>query len=116
MHKKLLVLGLFTFGIAGCAVFQKSTEEASSSASVTYAQHIEPIMKAKCTPCHYPETGKADMLDTYESVRKHINGIIYRVQLSPGDYDYMPYKEKKPAVTAEEVALMQQWKAEGFAK
>lgn len=116
MYKKLLVLGIFTFGIAGCAVFQKSSDTAASSASVSYAEHIEPIMKAKCTPCHYPETGKADMLDTYESVRKHINGIIHRVQLDPTAYDYMPYNQKKPAVTAEEVALMQQWKAEGFAK
>lgn len=114
MYKKLFVLAAFTFGIAGCAMMQKG--DASASATVTYSKHIEPIMQAKCTPCHYPERGKADMLDTYASVRKHINGIIHRVQLDPTDYDYMPYNQKKPAVTEAELALFQQWKAEGFAE
>ena len=56
------------------------------------------------------------MLNTYESVKKHANGILHRIQLDPGNSDYMPFKQKKPAVTADEIALIQQWKAEGFAK
>lgn len=113
MYKKLLVGGLIIFGAASCAMFKSS---AATESSVSYAQHIEPIMQAKCTPCHYPETGKADMLNTYESVKRHANGILHRIQLDPSDSHYMPFKQKKPAVTTDEIALIQQWKAEGFAK
>jgi 3-hydroxy-3-methylglutaryl CoA synthase len=111
MFKKLFVLGLVSLSIAGCAMMQKSS---SANASVSYTEHIEPIMRAKCTPCHYPDKGKVDMLDTYTAVRKHINDILYRIQLAPTDFDYMPYNQKKPAVTEAEIALFQQWKAEGF--
>lgn len=113
MLKKVLSLSLIFLAVAGCALFQSAP---AARATVSYTEHIEPIMKAKCTPCHYPETGKVDMLDTYESVRRHIGGIIYRIQLSPDNKKYMPFKQKKEAVTAEEVALFEQWKAEGFAK
>lgn len=56
------------------------------------------------------------MLDTYESVRRHIGGIIYRIQLSPDNKKYMPFKQNKEAVTTEEIALFEQWRAEGFVK
>jgi len=113
MNRRILVLFAFTLSVASCAVFQSKPAQ---NASVTYTQHIEPIIKAKCTPCHYPETGKADMLNTYDLVRSHIGGIIYRVQLDPENKRYMPYKQKKEALTADEIALLQQWKAEGFGK
>lgn len=112
MLKKIFTLSLLTIVVAGCALFQGTP---ASEATVTYSKHIEPIMKAKCTPCHYPETGKVDMLDTYDSVRKHIGGIIYRVQLSPDKKKYMPFKQKKEAMSPQEIALFEQWKAEGFA-
>lgn len=113
MLKKILTLSCLVLAVAGCALFQSAP---ATNASVSYSEHIEPIMKAKCTPCHYPETGKADMLDTYASVRRHIGAIIYRIQLSPDHKKYMPFKQKKEAVTAEEIALFEQWKAEGFAE
>lgn len=116
MIKKAFILSLLVTGAASCAMFKSSGETQSQTASVNYTQHIEPIMQAKCTPCHYPERGRADRLHTYESVRKHINDILYRVQLSPDHKKYMPFKQKKEGLSAEEINLFQQWKAEGFAK
>ncbi len=113
MIKKILTLAFITFTIAGCAIFQSPSEPA---VKVSYATDIAPIIATKCSPCHFPEKGKVAYLHTYELVRREISDILYRVQLKPSSKDYMPFKQKKEAVTEAEVALMQQWKAEGFAK
>ena len=116
MIKKILVLGVFSLSVVGCAMFKSSPSESKTEASVTYTKDIQPIMAAKCSPCHFPETGKVDRLHTYAAVRKHIDDIIYRIQLDPDNKRYMPFKQKKDAVSAAEINLFQQWKAEGFAE
>ncbi len=110
--KKLITLGALVLLISQCALFQGKSE---TNASVSYARDLAPLMEKNCSPCHFPERGRADMLDNYDRVRRHIRGILTRVQLDPSNEDYMPFKQKKPAWTAQEIALFQQWQAEGFA-
>ncbi len=113
--KKLLVLSLATFLVSQCAMFKGAASEAAADATVSYARDLAPLMEKNCAPCHFPDKGKADMLNDYDKVRRHIRGILYRVQLDPSKADYMPYKQKKAGWTAEEIALFQTWQAEGFA-
>ena len=77
---------------------------------VSYATDIVPIMSRSCSPCHYPaQGGKKEALDSYASVSKHAQDIIARVTLPQTDAKFMPYNLKKPALTAEEVALLKAW-------
>lgn len=116
MLKKVLVLSFLFIGLAGCAIFRSNTNESSAKVSLSYAQHIKPIMEAKCSPCHFPTSGKVEMLDSYEAVRKHFTDIIFRVKLNPEHKKYMPFKQKKPGLSPAEIAKFQMWRAEGFAE
>ena len=93
---------------------QSATREAAPDA-ITYTGHIRPIMVEKCTPCHFPKEGKKKMLDTYEATRNNIVEILGRIELSPEDEAFMPFKSKKPPLTAEEIELFETWMSSGMA-
>lgn len=76
-----------------------------------YEKDIRPIMAAKCTPCHFPETGKKMMLNTYEATQANIQDILRRVQLPADHVEFMPFKSKKAPLTAEETKLLKDWAA-----
>lgn len=113
--KKVFVLVGMLFLASQCGMYKSGGSVSASEASVSYARDLAPLMLKNCAPCHFPETGKADQLDNYDRVRRHIRGILHRVQLDPSNDSYMPFKQKKPAWTEAEIALFQQWQAEGFA-
>ena len=101
--------------------FCKPAQQASTAtsapivASITYEKDIRPIMLNSCTPCHFPEQGKKKMLDTYAATRDNINDIIQRVQLPTTEEKYMPFRSKKPALTADQVKLLKDWVKQGMA-
>lgn len=116
MKTRYLLL-IAAFGLIvyqSCTSSKKAT--ATSLSAVTYDKDIKPIMIASCTPCHFPEEGKKKYLDTYNSVASNIDDIIKRVKLPEDDKDFMPFKLKKPALTAEEIALFEEWKMSGMAQ
>lgn len=116
MHtKKILLVGLLALFVSQCGALKNSSTSAAADATVSYARDLAPLMQKNCAPCHFPDKGKADMLNDYDKVRRHIKGILYRVQLDPSKADYMPFKQKKAGWTADEIALFQLWQAEGFA-
>ncbi len=73
-------------------------------------------MLQKCTPCHFPERGRKEMLDTYKATKKYASDIIKRVQLSPEEIKFMPFKSKRPALTKEELKLFNDWIAQNMPK
>lgn len=81
---------------------------------VSYTKDIKPVMLQSCTPCHFPDQGKKKMLDTYESTKANIEDILTRVQLPEDEIKYMPFKNKKPALTSEEIIKIKRWVAQGF--
>jgi uncharacterized membrane protein len=81
---------------------------------VSYEKDIKPILLGKCTPCHFPETGKKKMLDNYAAVKTDVNEILRRVKLNPEEAAYMPFKSKKPALTADEIAMLDNWLKQGM--
>ena len=81
---------------------------------VTYTNNIKPIMLQKCTPCHFPERGRKKMLNTFSSTKENIKDIMNRVQLPIGDKKFMPFKNKRPALTKEEIQLLSDWIAQSM--
>lgn len=71
-------------------------------------------MLGKCTPCHFPEQGKKKMLDTYAAVKTDVNEILRRVKLHPEEAAFMPFKSKRPALTPEEIKLLDDWLKQGM--
>jgi uncharacterized membrane protein len=91
-----------------------SVPEAPSVPLVSYEKDIKPLMVGKCTPCHFPETGKKKMLDTYAAVKTDVNEIIRRVKLNPEEAAFMPFKSKKPQLTPDEIQLLDNWLKQGM--
>lgn len=109
---KKIVFAIFLIFIFSTLQFCKSSKKATSKKneiSVTYTQNIAPLLERSCTPCHFPDKGRKKMLNTFEAVKENIDDILRRVQLPETDKDYMPFKSKKPALTAEEIDLLKTW-------
>lgn len=110
----ILLLLLLSMTLQFCGTSKKTIPAEPDAMAVhraAYDRDIQPIMAAKCTPCHFPETGKKMMLDTYEATRDNIQDILRRVQLPADHMEFMPFKSKKPALTAEEIQLLKDWGA-----
>ena len=85
--------------------------------TVSYVSDISPIIKAYCTPCHFPEEGgKKPPFDSYETVSNNVDSILYRVQLPLTHPKFMPFKLKKPALSDSLINVIKLWKEEGMAK
>ena len=114
----IAILSLFTFSF--CTSSKKttspSTSEPVANPAFTYEKNVAPIMMASCSPCHFPETGKKKLLDTYEATAKNIVDILERVQLPIDHEGYMPFKSKKPALTDREIAILKKWQEDKMPK
>ena len=112
--KKLLLFAAFSITIA---LFTqcRSTKAVTAQKKLTYAADIQPIMAEKCTPCHFPDKGgRIEALNSYASVKSHIDDIIRRIELNPGEKGYMPMK--KPKLSDSTINVFKQWKADGLAE
>jgi uncharacterized membrane protein len=100
-----------------CKPSQTTTADASQKIAVnpvSYEKDIKPLMLERCTPCHFPETGKKKLLDTYVATKTDVNEIISRIKLRPEEPKFMPFKNKKPALTEKEVQMFQDWLTQGM--
>jgi mono/diheme cytochrome c family protein len=113
--KQLITIGIVLSSVIVFSCTKKASPgktEAAKAPAVTYAGNVKALVQAKCTPCHIPaEGGRKAALDNYEAVKKYIDDMITRVQLAPTEKGYMPFK--KPALSAEEIALLKSWKDAG---
>ena len=120
-NKLQLILGLsiVLFSFQQCKVSKPTTvakSETEVENLISYERHIKPMLLEKCTPCHFPEQGTKKMLDTYQAVSKSMDDIILRVELDPSEKGYMPFKSKKPALTAEEIQTLKDWVSQGMSE
>ncbi|MCB0427677.1 MAG: hypothetical protein KDD20_04385 [Mangrovimonas sp.] len=116
-------LSTFSFFLVATLVLQtcgsaKSVDSGyiTTGPAVSYETDISPMMTRSCAPCHFPEEGKKQPLNTLESVKEHIDDILVRVQLPESNFKYMPFKSKKPALTADEITMLKRWAGQGFPK
>ena len=108
----LPLLILLSFSLQFCKSTKTTTEtkkEIPAADLVSYQKHILPIMQKSCTPCHFPEEGKKEMLDTYEATAKHSRDILERIQMPESEIKFMPFKSKKTPLSDEEINLFKTW-------
>ena len=91
--KKVLVPAIF---LATLVVFQfcSSSKIAQKAPKITYANKIQSVIQGNCSPCHVGNA-RSGHLDSYDSARAHINEIVRRIQLNPGEKDFMPSRHSK---------------------
>lgn len=112
-----LVVAVLFLQTCGSAKSTASTDKyITTGPDVSYAADVTPIMTKSCTPCHFPPDGKKEALDSYESVKANIDYILSRVQLPESDMRFMPFKNKKPSLTKEEIDVLKRWAGKGFAQ
>ena len=112
MHKQAAAPEAAPMEAPEAAVAEAAPMEAASS-GVTYSGDIQPLMMESCSPCHFPAKGKKEMLHTFAATVKHMDDIIYRIQLPTDSTEFMPYKSKRDPLTAEQIQLFLDWRDAG---
>lgn len=97
-----------------CGTAKNSTKKKKNL--ISYAERISPIMENSCAPCHYPETGKKKLLDTYEATKENIVSILDRVEREKNARGFMPRGSKNPHFTPDQIQLLKDWMSEGMAE
>jgi WD40 repeat protein len=93
---------------------------AGADESVNYEEHIKPIFRQHCLSCHGDDKEKADLnLQSYATTLKGGSGgvavvagrssqsLLFKSITDPDDDARMP--PKKPAIPAEQLAMIQKW-------
>ncbi len=85
--------------------------------SVSYAADIAPMIKASCTPCHFPsEGGRKVALDSYAGVKDEIRDVLRSIKLPKDNHDFMPFQNKKTALTDAQIKTIEAWQLSGMAQ
>lgn len=116
VSKLLMLMILFSFTMY-CTSAQSSTlteAQLKSGDYVSYDKDLYPIMQRSCTPCHFPERGRKQMLDSYDNTKDFIKDIIARISLPEDNDKYMPFKKKRQGLSSDEVQLFKTWLAQGM--
>lgn len=80
----------------------------------TYSTDISTVIMNDCVPCHIPaKGGRKKSYDNYENVKTDIDEIIRRIELSPTDKEFMPFKKtaKLPDST---IVKFKKWRDDGL--
>ncbi len=87
--------------------------ETPKSNKVTYEGAVQPLIQAKCNPCHLPSKGgrKADF-ETFGNAVKYSADMVIRIQQNPGEQGFMPFKGTK--LSADEITVFKKWLSDGF--
>lgn len=119
LNKTLAMAGVVLF-VAACS--HKTTPASAltpdpnyDGPKVSYTKDIAPILSRSCSPCHFPALdGNKQPLDTYEAVKDELEDVVYRTQLPSDHFRHMPYRGKKPDLSAEEIEMLKNWARGGF--
>ena len=113
MKKTILLSSIclsFVIIIVSC-----SRKSAAALASKKQADHVamyetivKPLIAIKCSPCHLPAAGgNKKPLDSYDNVKAVADDLVRRIELTPGEKGFMPFKKAKLSV--EEIAVVKKW-------
>lgn len=108
-----ITLLLLTIAFQNCGSSKKATTPVAN-ATTSFNKDIMPMIQASCAPCHFPPDGHKEPLNSLETVKANIDHVIERVKLPKDDRRFMPMMNKKPALTEEQIALLEKWKSEGM--
>jgi mono/diheme cytochrome c family protein/peroxiredoxin len=104
--------------VVGCFLTLPETGAEAAPAQVTFAEHVAPILYAKCTSCHRPGDIGSFPLQTYNDAKRWAKEIKYYTQRR-----LMPPWKPTPGfakfknefyLTDEEIALIARWVDSGM--
>ena len=101
------------FVLQNCSSSKNATAKIAEPV-VSFKKDITPMLKASCTPCHFPPDGRKEPLNTYEAVKKNIADMINRVKLPKDDAKFMPFKNKRPALSDSSIKVLEQWQKQNM--
>lgn len=108
---KRLYYIVFGVVLIGCGA--KEANETEVPESVTWSEHIAPIVFKNCSPCHRPgESGPFNLL-TYEDAVKNANKIKFVTQTKfmppwPADPGYVHFSDER-GLSDTTIALIKKW-------
>ena len=106
MKKRLVFLLLPAFAILQfCSPSKKATVVKSN-----FEENIKPLVSTSCSPCH--TTGNKSKLLEFAVAKEQADDIIRRINLTPADKGFMPFKHPKLSDSA--IAVFVKWKADGL--
>jgi hypothetical protein len=110
----LLVLVVASvFLLVQCSSTRKT---AATTPALTYENGVAAVMLENCSPCHYPsQGGKKKAYDNFSSVKTDIDEIIRRVELSPGEKGFMPFK-KTSRLSDSVIQVLKTWRSGGLSE
>ena len=109
--KKLLVL--LTLMVAILLQFCTSSRKNQVVVpKVTYAANIQQLVISNCSPCHIPPNNRKKPYDNYTAVKTDIDDILKRIQKSPTEDGFMPFKH--PKLSDSTINVFVKWKADGL--
>jgi hypothetical protein len=85
---------------------------ASVPAAITYQTDVMPVIQSSCAPCHIEGKGNKKPLDNYASASSVADDMIARVQKSPSERGFMPFKHDKLSEAA--ILVFVNWKKDGL--
>ncbi len=110
--KKVLVVSTVVISaliLSNCSTSKK----AASATKSTFENNVSAVIMSHCSPCHIPaKGGNKEPLDNFANVKKHIDDIIRRIELNPGERGFMPMKRAK--LSDSTIAVFTQWKKDGM--
>ena len=116
MKKSIVLLTLMVVVlIAACSKKSTSAKSVAEKPKPTvYTANVLPVLQMNCTPCHFPSKGgfKADF-ENYGSAVKFGPDMLIRIQLNPGERDFMPFKGTTK-LAADDIAIIKKWVDEGM--
>lgn len=118
MKKSIFIVTIIfaTFALQNCNTAKKTAVTPVANPTYTYSRDILPIVNMHCTPCHTGTTTKEVRLDQYDVAVKEVNDMIRLTSLSPTNPKFMPHKNKKPALSTEQIDMLKKWRDEGTPK
>lgn len=116
MNTYKLFLFAFSFLLLSCSG-ESERAESKHSQTITFSEHIAPIIFKNCTPCHRPgEAGPFPFLN-YRDVRKRAKMIKYVTSIHymppwPADKNYRSFANER-GLSKEEIELIAAWVDQG---
>lgn len=113
--KKLLGISFFALAVfifSNCNPGKKIAK--SEVPKSTYSTDISLVIMNDCVPCHIPaKGGRKKNYDNYENVKTDIDEMIRRIELSPTDKEFMPFKKTSPLPDST-IAKFKKWRDDGL--
>lgn len=113
MKKSILLAALIitVFIFSNC----HSAKKAMAAPKITYTNNLQTLVMDNCSPCHIPaKGGDKEAFDNYASIKGHIDDMITRIELHPGDKGFMPFKKER--LSDSTIAIFRQWRKDGMIK